>query len=66
MNQKKNLVKQILPKPAVEKIPADALVDDVEAVEFVPNARSRYAHDDMDDDEDDERPRQTQCMSCIM
>jgi DnaJ family protein A protein 2 len=63
---KKNLVKQILPKPAVEKIPADALVDDVEAIEFVPNSRSRYAHDEMEDDEDNERPRQTQCMSCIM
>jgi DnaJ family protein A protein 2 len=67
-DSKKNKLKEILPKPAVVKIPADALVDDVEAIEYVPNARKSRAQDDEDDD-DDERPRggtQAQCMHCIM
>jgi len=66
---KKAKLKEILPKPAETKIPADALVDDVEAVEYVPNSRkNRSSRDEMDDDDDEDRPRgtQAQCMHCIM
>jgi len=65
---KRAKLKEILPKPPVSKVPADAVVDDVEAVEYVPNGRrSRNVPDEMDED-DDERPRgtQAQCMHCIM
>jgi len=65
---KKAKLKEILPKPSLPKIPADALVDDVEAVEYVNHGRkSRGGRDEMDDDDDEERPRtQAQCMHCIM
>jgi len=68
---KRAKLKEILPKPSVVKIPADAVVDDVEAVDYVPNSRKgrQSRGDDMDEDEDDdERPRgtQAQCMHCIM
>jgi DnaJ family protein A protein 2 len=66
---KRAKLKELLPKPSLVKIPADAVVDDVEAVEYVPNARKTRSNmsDDMDDEED-ERPRgtQAQCMHCIM
>lgn len=65
---KKAKLKEILPKPSLPKIPADALVDDVEAVEYVNHGRkSRGGRDEMEDDDDEERPRtQAQCMHCIM
>jgi len=69
-DQKRAQLIEILPKPSSVKIPAEALVDDVEAVEYVPSSqrRARSDRDEMDED-DDERPRggsQAQCMHCIM
>jgi len=60
-------LKEILPKPSVVKIPADAVVDDVEAIDYVSKKQRDNTSEDMDD-EDEERPRgtQAQCMHCIM
>jgi len=64
---KRAKLKEILPKPPVVKVPNDAEVDEVEAVEYTPNERRESHYANTDEEEDGPRGgTQAQCMHCIM
>ncbi|ORX82052.1 DnaJ-domain-containing protein [Anaeromyces robustus] len=59
-DEKAKILKDVLPKKTNEKIPSNAIVDEVVMSNYEPNSRSQERND-MDDDDDERGGPQVQC-----